>query len=129
MANSGPDCFLASGNRGVIVDGGSNLQFPNGTCPGVPIRDPTLDPLYAPVVGSPALDGATLQVCVDGPVQGRDVYGEPRPQGRGCSIGAVEGAVDRLVFDRLKRRGQEVPRDLIQSLRDALSRFEQRRVR
>ena len=129
VANSGPDCFLASGNRGVIVDGGSNLQFPNGTCPGMPIRDPTLDPLYAPVVGSPALDGATLQVCVDGPVQGRDVYGEPRPQGRGCSIGAVEGAVDRLVYDRLKRRGHEVPRDLIQSLRDALSRFEQQRVR
>ena len=101
---------------------GPNLQFPSASCPGVPVGDPYLDPVYAPVLGSPALGAADLRVCLDAPVNARDAIGEPRPQGRGCSLGAIEGAVERQVWDRLTRR-QEIPGDLIDEIRELARRL------
>jgi hypothetical protein len=34
------------------------------------------------------------------PVSGRDVYGKRRPQGASCSIGAVEGDLEKEVADK-----------------------------
>ena len=120
--NSGGNCAPPSGSNGVIAANGPNLQFPSSDCPGITVADPTLDPLYSPVVGSPALAAADLNICKSDPVSARDVYGEPRPQGKGCTIGAVENAVDRLVFSRLLRERHEFPIQLVERIRDAARR-------
>jgi predicted outer membrane repeat protein len=122
-ANSGGNCAPASGADGVIDADGPNLEFPSSSCPGATVADPTLDPLYSPVVGSPALAAADLHICISDPVLSRDVYGEPRPQGKGCTIGAVENAVDRLVFSRLLRECQEVPEHLLDKIREVVKRL------
>jgi predicted outer membrane repeat protein len=120
--NSGGECAPPSGSDGEIVANGPNLQFPSSSCPGITVADPTLDPLYSPVVGSPALAAADLNVCKSDPVSARDVFGEPRPQGKGCTIGAVENAVDRLVFSRLLRDRHEFPAQLIDRIRETARR-------
>src|SRR5260370_20563386 len=52
----------------------------------------------------PATGGADLGACTTAPVNGVDVYGQRRPQGKGCTIGAVEGDIEDLLTRRLRGR-------------------------
>lgn len=107
----------ASGNcSGAIADGGSSLQYPGGTCGGIPVGDPALGPLEAsggtfvhPLLpGSPALDAADNPACP--PI---DQRGMPRPadgDGDGtsvCDIGAYEAQVFVAPPDLIFRDGFE----------------------
>jgi predicted outer membrane repeat protein len=114
--NAGGNC--ATG--GTAQTFSASMQFPGSSCGSeMTTRDPYLDSMYAPVAGSPARSGGDLQTCLAAPVSGRDFYGEPRPQGSSCSIGAVEGAIDRLVYRRLRDPG-EVPSDLLRAMNERL---------
>ena len=89
----------AGGNcGGTIGDGGHNLSYPDGTCPGIH-GDPVLGPLQAnggPTqtmalgAGSAARDTADAATCAAAPVNNLDQRGVARPQGAGCDIGAFE---------------------------------------
>jgi predicted outer membrane repeat protein len=93
--NSGGNCPVDPGR---VVDGGANLQFPGTSCgPGIPVAPALLDSFYAPLVGGPARAGGRDDVCRGAAVQGVDVYGTRRPQADHCSIGAVEGDMDRTI--------------------------------
>jgi MYXO-CTERM domain-containing protein len=93
IANNGVACV----NTGIsIVNGGTNLQFPGTTCPGIPSADPLLQTLannggptftQALSAGSPAIDAGTTG-CP--PTPATDQRGVPRPQGAACDIGAFE---------------------------------------
>ncbi len=89
-----------------MIDGGHNLQFPDGTCGAtIPIADPLLD-VWAqgsgPALtislapGSPAIDAGDPEACADWPVLGLDARGRLRGgDGNGdgiggCDIGAFE---------------------------------------
>jgi len=85
------------------ITGRLNLQFPDASCgPAARIADPRLDDMLVPVPGSPAREAGDLQTCLTDPVSQRDFYGNPRPHSAGCTIGAVEGELDR--FGSLLRR-------------------------
>ena len=113
--NTAGNCVLG-GAIATVQSATSSMQFPDATCGvGIPVGEPYLDLLYAPVAGSPARSGGDLATCTAAPVNGRDLYGEPRPQGRSCSIGAVEGALDRLVHKRLRDPGP-TPVDLLRGI-------------
>ena len=117
VTNTGGQCQGTAATAFAIS--GPNLQNPGTSCPGVAVADPYLDPVYAPVAGSPALGAGDMKTCLDMPVNGRDALGEPRPQGRnGCTIGAIENAVERQIWNRLIRRTDENPADLISQIRD-----------
>ena len=91
----------AAGTTAGFADGHNNLQFPGTSCGGtIPVARPNLDKLYLPVIGSPALGAADNAVCLQPPVSARDVYGQMRPQGPVCSIGAAEGDLDKEIADR-----------------------------
>jgi CSLREA domain-containing protein len=79
--------------RGVILDGGGNLSWPDTTCPGIN-QDPLLGPLQnnggptetmALPPESPAVDAAGA--C---PPPATDQRGVLRPQGPRCDIGSFE---------------------------------------
>jgi CSLREA domain-containing protein len=90
--NGGGNC------QGAVADGGSNLQYADGSCPGIPVTDPMVAPrrerggtVYHPLLpGSPARD-ATAEPC-----PAEDQLGAARPadgDGNGtaaCDIGAIE---------------------------------------
>lgn len=108
-----------SGNCGSPAAGvgyaaiGPNLQFPGAECGGsIPVGDPLLDPMFVPAIGSPALAAGDDAICHIPPVEGRDVYWQPRPRFQACSIGAVEGQIEQLL-DRHRMRpessGHEEP--------------------
>jgi hypothetical protein len=94
---------IASGNSpancsGAIVDGGSNLSFPEASCPGLN-ADPLLGPLLdnggatrtlALGAGSPARDAVP---AVGSGCAATDQRGVARPQGQGCDTGAFEAEV------------------------------------
>ncbi len=93
--SSGANC---KGKPTSFVDQGSNLQFPGTTCGDrVLVAASTLDTFYAPMVGGPARARGDNTVCKSIAVQGHDLYGEKRPQSDQCSIGAVEGDLDRII--------------------------------
>jgi hypothetical protein len=92
VANNGTACSGTS----PITDGGTNLQFPGTTCPGIPSADPLLLPLannggptetQALSPGSPAIDAGTTG-CP--PTPATDQRGVSRPQGPRCDIGSFE---------------------------------------
>jgi hypothetical protein len=87
-----------------LIDLGNNLQYPDSSC-GASLRtaDPMLDSLYVPLLGGPALGGGRLTLCIPDPVSARDVFGHHRPQGKSCSIGAVEGSLEDLLHRRRAR--------------------------
>lgn len=85
----------------LITDRGSNLQFPAGGCPPtIPTADPAFDTLFVPAWGGAADGKGNVAACVAQPVAGTDLYGRHRPQGQGCSIGAVEGDIEDVVLER-----------------------------
>jgi predicted outer membrane repeat protein len=97
--NSGGNCRPGASG---VVDEGSNLQFPGTTCgAGIPVAAAVLDTFYAPIIGGAARARGNDKVCAADPVHGHDLYGEKRPQTDRCSIGAVEGDLERLMRRRL----------------------------
>lgn len=89
---SGGNCY------GAITDGGSNLSYPDTTCPGIN-ADPVLGPLQnnggptwtmALGSGSAAIDAANDAICAAAPVNNLDQRGITRPQGSHCDISAIE---------------------------------------
>lgn len=100
--NSGDNC------RGTIQDSGSNLQYPSGSCGAtIGVAEPNLSNLLEPLSGSPALGTGNLQVCTGAPVNSIDYYGQVRPRGEACSIGAVEGKVTPPPVPRSRREQRE----------------------
>ncbi len=97
--NANGNCQAASADLGTIADAGSNLQFPDQSCgTSIKLASPILDTLYDPVIGSPALGAGDIAACLGNAVHAIDVFGQARPQhGPNCSIGAVEGDIDRPV--------------------------------
>ncbi len=83
---------------GTVTDGGSNLSYPDTTCPGIN-GDPKLGPLQnnggptqtmALLPGSAAVDAANDAICAAAPVANRDQRGFFRTWGPHCDIGAYE---------------------------------------
>jgi predicted outer membrane repeat protein len=83
---------------GYFSDGGGNLSYPDGSCPGIN-ANPVLGPLQhnsgptqtmLPGAGSPAIDAANDATCAAPPVNNLDQRGITRPQGLHCDIGAAE---------------------------------------
>jgi len=65
-----------------IVDRGHNVQFPDQSCGAtIPVGDPELDSFYVPRPGGILYGAGDDAICLATPVLGRDVYGDPRPQG------------------------------------------------
>jgi hypothetical protein len=91
LARNGRNC---SGLRFVAADR-HNLQFPDSTCSDVPVADPVLDSYFVPDITGPAAGAGDLSTCATSPVNAVDVYGQRRPRGASCSIGAVEGAINQ----------------------------------
>src|SRR5262249_46898164 len=84
-----------------------NLEFPANSCAtNSTVADPNLDPLYIPILGSPAKGSGDLATCLADPVSARDVYGKKRPQGTSCSIGAVEGEMEKEISDTGAKRNR-----------------------
>jgi CSLREA domain-containing protein len=100
-SNSGSDCAGNSGSA--IANGGHNLSYGDGSCPGSN-GNPRLSSLknnggptatMALGSGSPAIDKvpATGAHC-----PATDQRGVHRPQGKGCDVGAFEFAVPRITI-------------------------------
>jgi hypothetical protein len=102
VGNSGGNCASRDGVS--FVDQGHNLQFPDASCaPTIAVADPKLDSLFVPGYFSPAFAAGDNSVCSAPPVGNRDVYGQPRPQGSVCTIGAVEGELQQVLYQRRYR--------------------------
>lgn len=84
-------------NHPLYQDGGHNVQFPSSDCVGVQVADPKLDSMFIPGRDGAASGKGDLQVCVGAPVDAVDLFGRHRPQGKSCSIGAVEGDIEDAV--------------------------------
>jgi predicted outer membrane repeat protein len=114
VANN-PDGNCASlGSR--VVDNGHNLQDRDASCGiTIPMADPQLDDqFYVPHPLSPARRAGDNATCLAAPISARDVYGEMRPQGEKCTIGAVEGTVSRYALRHLRDTPEgRLDRDLV----------------
>ena len=110
-ANDGANCTARTGVA--IEDGGHNLQFPDASCgPTIPVADAKLDSMFVPDYFSPAFQAGDNNICIAAPVGRHDVFGQPRPQGGICTIGAVEGELQEILYRRrfkLARRGAPRP--------------------
>ena len=93
------DTYPNANCAGTILDGGGNLSWPDGSCPGI-VGYPRLGPLADN--GGPtkthALDGpsAALDAALGAWCPATDQRGVPRPQGPACDIGAFELVVAGL---------------------------------
>ena len=107
--NSGGNCRRKKPGAPLLIEG-SNIAYPaDGSCPsGFYIADPQLDSLFVPLPMSPAFGAGDNKVCETTPIDAKDFFGLPRPQASRCTLGAVEGELDEIVYRRrwLKR---EVP--------------------
>lgn len=103
-------CAGADAER-TFKDLGHNLQFFGQSCgPTIAVALPLLGPFFAPLAPvSPAIGAGSLQVCAAVPISGRDLYGTHRPQGAGCSIGAVEGDLSAALGRLIGRRRGDSP--------------------
>jgi hypothetical protein len=100
--NSGGNCRAGAAG---IIDEGANLQFPDTSCgAGIRVGIALLDTFYAPIIGGAARAQGDNKICAAAPVGGQDFYGEKRPQADRCSIGAVEGDLERFMRRRLDRK-------------------------
>lgn len=85
-------------------DLGHNIQFPSQDCGASFISaDPALDTMYVPAVFSPARQAGNNKLCVNHDlVRARDVFGDARPEGDRCTIGAVERDLERRALHALR---------------------------
>jgi predicted outer membrane repeat protein len=109
-SGSGRNCEVAPG-AAPPEDGGANIQFPDSTCGGFPVADPQIDTHGVPAPGSLVQSAGIDSVCVNTPIGRRDLYGHHRPQGQHCTIGAVEGTLEREALVEL-HAVREVPAGL-----------------
>ena len=106
LANNSPSACDNNVWQKLFQDSGSNLQFPAAGCPAtISVADPGFDSMFTPAWGGPANGKGDLTACTALPVGGVDLYGRHRPQGKGCSIGAVEGDIEDLVLQRNPKYG------------------------
>lgn len=97
--NNGVNC--AAQNGVTVEDRGHNLQFPDASCGAtIAVADPKLDSMFVPDYFSPAFQAGDNNVCLKPPVNRHDVFGQPRPQGGICTIGAVEGELQEILYRR-----------------------------
>jgi hypothetical protein len=103
-------CAGADATR-TFRDLGHNLQFAGHSCgPTIASTFPLLGFFFAPLAPfSPAIGAGSLQACMGAPIDGRDLYGTHRPQGAGCSIGAVEGDLSRALTRLIARHWGDRP--------------------
>ncbi len=104
--NSGPNCARSPivARNVTLIDGGNNLQFPGASCGETIVSsDPRIDSYFVPHPESVARNAGNQSICDGQFVKNRDVYNEVRPQGLRCTIGAVEGTVERQAKRRLSR--------------------------
>jgi hypothetical protein len=90
-----------------IINGGNNLQWPNGSCgDSIRIDNPLLSNLadnggptltVALLAGSPAINSGNNAVCASPPVNGVDQRGVARPIGTACDVGAFESPLGNSV--------------------------------
>ena len=99
--NAFPVCDNSGGNNlgePMFGDSGNNLQFPSSGCPPtIPVANPKFDAMYIPGIDGAASGKGDLATCTTVPVNGVDIYGRHRPQGKACSIGAVEGDIEDAI--------------------------------
>jgi hypothetical protein len=108
--NAGGNCGPAASDVGYAT-AGRNVQHPGANCgAAVEQADPSLDSMFVPAWGSPALGTGDNAICLAQPVNGRDVYGQRRPRFANCSVGAVEGDVEQILNRR--RRSLEIGQGL-----------------
>jgi len=105
--NASRNCEAAVGAT-LPQDGGSNMQFPGATCGTLTVADPQLDSFGVPAPGSPVLNTGNDGVCVAAPISRRDLFGHHRPLAQHCTIGAVEGDLEREALQAL-RGAREIP--------------------
>lgn len=106
LANAGGNCAATGGQ---YFDDGHNLQFPGNACGGsIPVADAALDDVFVPLPGSPAFASGDAAACLKPPINALDVFGQTRPEGKACTIGAIEGDIEQTL-----RRRKERPRDTI----------------
>lgn len=119
LNNMGGNCGAEAANA-VITDEGHNLQHPGTDCgAALPSKDPQLDKLYVPWHVSPARSAGDNETCIKHDlVAGRDVYGDSRPEGQRCTIGAVERDLEHHTLVALRKRPFY---DLERPFRDILS--------
>jgi predicted outer membrane repeat protein len=95
--------FNCGGYSNSIVFKSQNIQFPaDPACHGVPAAEPLLDPIFAPLPGSPAYGMGELKTCMDSPVDGRDLFFQQRGVGGVCSMGALEYAPEQFMAWRAR---------------------------
>jgi predicted outer membrane repeat protein len=100
--NSAGNCEAAS--PGALRDLGSNVQYPERGCPsGFLIAEPALDEFFAPMPSSPLYRRGNDTVCTTAPVSKKDAYGQPRPRANSCTIGAVEGTIEQIAREYVRR--------------------------
>jgi predicted outer membrane repeat protein len=103
VANAAPVCDARGGNNlnnPLFQDAGNNVQFPAAGClASIPVADPKLDAMFIPAPDGAASGKGDLATCVASPVNGVDLFGRHRPQGKSCSIGAVEGDIVDAVIN------------------------------
>lgn len=99
-----------SGDNVNFQDLGHNIQFPLQDCDASFISaDPVLDTMYVPAVFSPARQAGNNKLCVNHDlVRARDVFGDARPEGGRCTIGAVERDLERRALHALRDPEQPV---------------------
>jgi hypothetical protein len=107
LRNSPANC---SGAVAEIAFQAANLQFPaDPDCHGGTVQEPLLDPIYAPLPGSPALHGGDLATCMNSPIGGRDLFFQKRGIQGYCAIGALERAPEQFmnwrVWDSQRQSG------------------------
>lgn len=101
-SNAGGNC--GSGNSGLYKGDGPNMQYPDVGCDvSMPVTNPGLGVMYAPLIGSPAYGSGDNSVCVAQPINGRDVFDQRRPLLAACTIGAVEREPEEQIRRRLER--------------------------
>ena len=104
LRNAGGSCMsLPGGEVATFADGGHNVQFPTNDCgASVPVVDPRLDSMYVPVPNSPVRFAGDTPVCLAAPINGRDIFNDPRPRARGqCTIGAIESTIEPFALRAL----------------------------
>jgi hypothetical protein len=84
--------------------GEGNLQFGDESCPNMQVLDPQLDAMYAPIIGSPALQAGRAADCRSELVGGVDLVFQGRALSGTCASGAFERFPSRALMPKPEAR-------------------------